>query len=201
MKKLNNKGFTLIELLAVIVILAVVMGIAANSVISSMNKARAGALGDTALVIANGFNQKYTESMVDNSQSDVYGDVLGAGKGYDFSGGTNKVYQIVKNLGNTFNISNDNYVLFDSTTKPAALTVSSDTVVERSIVIFNATTGKFVVCMFAKNTGSNFVAGNSVASDTAFGSLLTKTTDTTYKDMKVKSGSMVACSDGTKTWK
>ena len=44
MKKLNRKGFTLIELLAVIVILAVVMGIAITSVLSSMNSARAGAV-------------------------------------------------------------------------------------------------------------------------------------------------------------
>lgn len=48
MKKLNNKGFTLIELLAVVVILAVVMGIAMTSVLSAMNKSRGGSLEDSA---------------------------------------------------------------------------------------------------------------------------------------------------------
>ena len=39
-KKLNNKGFTLIELLAVIVILAIVMGVAANAILNVMNDSR-----------------------------------------------------------------------------------------------------------------------------------------------------------------
>ena len=60
LKRLNNKGFTLIELLAVVVILAVVMGIAMTSVLSAMNKSRGGSLSDTATVIAQAFNQKYT---------------------------------------------------------------------------------------------------------------------------------------------
>ena len=68
---MNNKGFTLIELLAVVVILAVVMGIAMTTVLSSMNKARAGALSDSATAIAQGFNTKYTYDRLY-----LYGDTL-----------------------------------------------------------------------------------------------------------------------------
>jgi prepilin-type N-terminal cleavage/methylation domain-containing protein len=40
MKRINNKGFTLVELIATIVILAIVMGIGATSIISILNKTR-----------------------------------------------------------------------------------------------------------------------------------------------------------------
>ena len=65
-QKLNNKGFTLIELLAVVVILAVVMGIAMTQVLSAMNKSRAGSLADSALVVANAFNV-YSAILTENN--------------------------------------------------------------------------------------------------------------------------------------
>ena len=52
-KRLDNKGFTLIELLAVIVILAIVMGISANSVLNSINQSRKSSLHSTAQNAAN----------------------------------------------------------------------------------------------------------------------------------------------------
>ena len=55
-RKLNNKGFTLIELLAVVVILAIVMGIAATSVLSSINNSRSSTLLSTAQNDANQLN-------------------------------------------------------------------------------------------------------------------------------------------------
>ena len=55
-RKLNNKGFTLIELLAVVVILAIVMGIAATSVLSSINNSRSSTLLSTAQNAANQLN-------------------------------------------------------------------------------------------------------------------------------------------------
>lgn len=64
MKKLNNKGFTLIELLAVIVILAIVMGIAATSVLSSINYSRKSSLYSTAQNAANTLNTWVAEDMV-----------------------------------------------------------------------------------------------------------------------------------------
>lgn len=66
-KKLDNKGFTLIELLAVIVILAIVMGLAANSVINSINNSRKSTLYSSAQAAANSLNTWVTEDSVASS--------------------------------------------------------------------------------------------------------------------------------------
>lgn len=63
-KKLDNKGFTLIELLAVIVILAIVMGISAQSVLTSINNSRKSSLYSAAQTAANQLNQWVTEDAV-----------------------------------------------------------------------------------------------------------------------------------------
>ena len=64
-KKLNNKGFTLIELLAVVVILAIVMGIAATSVLNSINNSRTSSLYSAAQNAANTLNTWVTEDSVE----------------------------------------------------------------------------------------------------------------------------------------
>lgn len=66
-KRLDNKGFTLIELLAVIVILAIVMGLAANSVINSINNSRKSTLYSSAQAAANSLNTWVTEDSVASS--------------------------------------------------------------------------------------------------------------------------------------
>ncbi len=77
MKKLNNKGFTLIELLAVIVILAVVMGISANAVLTSINNSRKSALYSAAQNAANTLNNWATEdAMTDTDGSRVLGNAF-----------------------------------------------------------------------------------------------------------------------------
>ena len=181
-KKLNNKGFTLIELLAVVVILAVVMGIATNSVLSSMNKSRGGSLSDSAMVIANAFNTKYTESLVDGTPSDVYGDILGSGAGYNFT--DTSFYFLAGALADTFNISADT---FDLT---AAGSLDATTGAKSSFVHFNADNGKFTVCLFAKEGGSYYVASYLEDELTAIGST----------GVSAQAGTMYACSDGTKSW-
>ena len=201
MKKLNKKGFTLIELLAVIVILAVVMGIAANSVLSSMNKSRGGSLADTAQVIANAFYTKYTESLVDGVPSDVYGDVLGSSgstkKGYDFAkqAGGPYAYYISSGLAETFNINTSNYLLKDSVA--AVTTIPSD----GSIVVMDSKSGKFTVCMVANTSGNIFVS--TYASTTAKEGLkyYASNSATTATSMKsTTTSTMWACSNGTKSW-
>lgn len=191
MKKLNNKGFTLIELLAVVVILAVVMGIAMTSVLSAMNKSRGGSLADTASVIAQAFNQKYTESLVDGVPTNVYGDVLTSG--YNFS--TSGIYFIDKSLADTFNISANGYALAD-----AHGAVPADAAVTNSFISYNSSTGKFVACMVANTTGSYFVDSYKVTADTAISAIKTPSTDITFNTIKVASGNMIACSDGSKSW-
>ena len=71
MKRLNNKGFTLIELLAVVVILAIVMGIAGTSVLNSINNSRTSSLYSAAQTAANNLNTWVAEDALvttDNKQ-------------------------------------------------------------------------------------------------------------------------------------
>ena len=77
-KKLDNKGFTLIELLAVIVILAIVMGISANSVLNSINQSRKSSLHSTAQNAANNLNTWISEDMIqtDNSKKKLGDDFI-----------------------------------------------------------------------------------------------------------------------------
>lgn len=171
-KKLNNKGFTLIELLAVVVILAVVMGIAMTSVLSAMNKSRGGSLQDSAMVVANGFLQSYTESLVDGAASNVYGK-------YNFTSTGN--YELDESLAETFNISKDTYLLGTASTT----SIGSAT---KSFVTFNVTTGKFNVCLFAKSTGSYYV--DSYKSKSAIA----------VDGVSIAAGSMYACSNGINSW-
>ena len=195
LRKLNNKGFTLIELLAVVVILAVVMGIAMTSVLSSMNKARGGSLQDSAVTISQAFNQKYTESLVDGVPSNVYGDVLN-NKGYNFQ--STQAYYISSKLANTFNISKSAYQLNagqDATAEGMKLS-SGATDVSDSFVYFNATDAKFVVCMFANKSGSYYV-DNYKKNNTAVSSF--KDIMPTF-NFTAAQGTMFACSDGTKSW-
>lgn len=70
MKKLNNKGFTLVELLAVVVILAIVMGIAASSVLNSINNSRRSTLYSAAQNAANNLNTWVVEDAVISNNSD-----------------------------------------------------------------------------------------------------------------------------------
>ncbi len=181
-KKLNNKGFTLIELLAVVVILAVVMGIAATQVLSAMSKSRAGSLSDSALIIADGFNHKYTESLVDGVPTDVYGDVDGF-DGYDFA--SDATYYLDSKLADEFSISSSAYSLKASAEVPA-------TGIDASFVNFNSKTGKFVVCLVANDTGNIYVAANAKADK--------RKVTINKKEYTFVNKAMFACSDGQKSW-
>lgn len=77
-KRLDNKGFTLIELLAVIVILAIVMGISANSLLNSINSSRKSSLYSTAQNAANNLNTWISEDMIqtDNSKKKLGDDFI-----------------------------------------------------------------------------------------------------------------------------
>ena len=206
-KRLNNKGFTLIELLAVVVILAVVMGIAMTSVLSAMNKSRGGSLEDSALTIAQAFNQKYTESLVSGIPDDVYGKTDGESEpltnGYNFQ--SDAIYYISKYLAPTFNISEDSYAFADSdentnedfvegVTINTPLKAANVGALANSFVTFSAGTGKFIVCMFANVNGSYYVDNYKTTSE--------KLAISTINNIALKAaeGKMYACSDGNKSW-
>ncbi len=203
MKKLNRKGFTLIELLAVIVILAVVMGIAVNSVLSSMNKARGGSVTDTALIIANGFNQAYTESLVNGQANAVYSlyDSQANGvnfPGYDFV--NTGIYYLDKRLASTFNISEGTYVLHEYGDNVTSLGKTTSGVTE-SFVSYNSVTGKFVVCMAVQKTGPNYVNAYALSAATPLSGVANPSTNPDYNTLGLAAQVMMGCSDGTQTWK
>ena len=64
MRKLNRKGFTLVELLAVIVILAIVVGITLVTVLPTIRQARKEAFDVTAETAADYFSKQYELSIV-----------------------------------------------------------------------------------------------------------------------------------------
>ena len=64
MRKLNRKGFTLVELLAVIVILAIVVGIALTTVLPTLKKSRQNAFELTANTAADYLEKQYQLSLI-----------------------------------------------------------------------------------------------------------------------------------------
>ena len=64
MKRLNRKGFTLVELLAVIVILAIVVGITLVTVLPSLKKARQESFELTANTVAEFLEKQYQAQLV-----------------------------------------------------------------------------------------------------------------------------------------
>ena len=140
MKKLNNKGFTLIELLAVIVILAVVMAIAARSVLGVMNDSRKSALLDSASSAASSFSNAYAESIISNKTT-VFGISFA---GTTISPLTSDTITAFSELGITEkDYTSDSFVYFDG--------------------------DKFLVCLVANPSGSYNVA-NAVGGTKTVGS-------------------------------
>ena len=188
-KRLNNKGFTLIELLAVVVILAVVMGIAMTNVLSSMNKARGGSLSDSATSIAQAFNTKYTEALVDGVPDKVFGghasEPLGATGGYSFQ--SSNTYYIDKKLADTFKISTKSYALADNHSQ---VTSNGTNGISNSFVKFDVSTAKFIVCMFADKNGNYYVDNYKTSGISQIGNT----------GVYAAAGEMYACSNGDKSW-
>lgn len=72
MKKLNRKGFTLVELLAVIIILAVVVGITIPAILTTTGNAKKKAAQNAANVAADWFDRQYQSSLIgDTTMSQV----------------------------------------------------------------------------------------------------------------------------------
>lgn len=72
MKKLNRKGFTLVELLAVIIILAIVVGITIPAVLSTVNSSKDKAFQTAAETAADWLDRQYQSYMIgDTSVSAV----------------------------------------------------------------------------------------------------------------------------------
>ena len=93
MKKLNRKGFTLVELLAVIIILAIVVGISIPAITSVINSSKNSALGVATEAAYDYLRDQYDIYNIDStSASSIMSDLITAGS-------TGKRYSDATTLG------------------------------------------------------------------------------------------------------
>ena len=175
-KKLNNKGFTLIELLAVVVILAIVMGIAATNVLNSINNSRRSSLYSLAQNAANTLNTWVTEDMmvtennkkklgdswISNSQTGNW--ICLGSTGATVTGVTgNTNIEKIENGGNQVKLIdalsfNDTDLIIKPDNAFSKQTSSSDP--SCSALRYNKSIGGYELVLVAKNGGKYYVSSD-----------------------------------------
>lgn len=176
-KKLDNKGFTLIELLAVVVILAIVMGIAGTSIINSINNSRKSTLHSAAQTAANNLNiWAMEDSLVVNDSERKLGD--------NFENTT-----LAKNDGVWKCISNDMTINNNVNLLSALGIASADIVISGnepkldggkytitsgddtgtcSAIRYNKNAGAYEVLLVARTNGKYYVSSDGTGKNYAF---------------------------------
>ena len=108
MKKLNRKGFTLVELLAVIVILAIVVGITLVTVLPTLKESRQDAFALTAQTAADYLEKEYQLYVVGQT-SNIPSDIMTAFD--DLTAGTKTSIQFTASTLKAAGLKNGNYVI------------------------------------------------------------------------------------------
>lgn len=186
-KRLNNKGFTLIELLAVVVILAIVMGIAATSILRSINNSRRSTLLSTAQNAANQLNtwaaedalETETATMHIGTNSTFYTTVSASGKTdtwYCLNDSTMKVNNggsevgILTALGLKGAADGSSGDVVTDGTAPSLNGSGTYTVTRKtcSAVRYNTKIGAYEIFLSANNQGKYYVANDGDNKNYAF---------------------------------
>ena len=158
----NKKGFTLVELLAVIVILALIMGIAVVSIGSVLQTSRRRVMYENAQSILNGVKKQLLINTADpkTSGKTYYGfseSILDQGGRESPLGGT-FTYRSIVTTGTTpdKNISKDGpaVIWYINSSTPATCAANVD-----SYMYYDASTGKYSVCLTA-GAGNPYVDCN-----------------------------------------
>ncbi len=175
-KRLDNKGFTLIELLAVIVILAIVMGISANSVLNSINQSRKSSLHSTAQNAANNLNTWISEDMIqtDNANKKLGDTFISDSQDNEwhciaeFTSIVNKGK--AASLMNALSLNTKDLVLTTSGVPvvasgktPTPTVKGIDTGSTCSALRYNSSTGGYEILLVAKNGGKYYVSADKYA--------------------------------------
>ena len=140
MKKLNRKGFTLVELLAVIIILAIVVGVTIPAVLSTITSSRKKSGENAAQIAANWIDEQYVLAGVDASGVDAAFKATGACG--DAAGNC---------VGATKTISSADFIV-------AAGMKTAD--VSSIDVTINGTSGKSCVVVHVKNDGGYYITSD-----------------------------------------
>lgn len=168
-RKLNNKGFTLIELLAVVVILAIVMGLVGVTVLNPINSTRRSSLYSTADNSSRNLNTWVTEDAGEYDSSRM---ILGS----DFMDRTMTGEWICldnnlminnggepKSLMSALGLSSKDIVIGSTFTAEAK--DSDGNVIGNpscSALRYNSTTGGYEFVLVAKADGKYYVAGDKL---------------------------------------
>ena len=165
MKKLNRKGFTLVELLAVIIILAIVVGITIPAVLTTTNKAKEKAFQTAADSAADWFDRQYQVALTGLNGTGIatldsnFSSANGCG-----SNGTNCLYTETTNADGTITKTYGKRIT-ESTVMAAAGLKSAN--VSGMRVIITPSTGRTCVILLAKDGGDYAGAGTDNYTETA----------------------------------
>lgn len=138
MKRLNKKGFTLVELLAVIIILAIVVGITIPAVLTTVDQARKKAGEDAAAIMADWIDKQYGLVTIGFGGADSIFNTVCGNTGTDC---TNKTIK----TGDTG---------FDTFVTTAGLKTSD---VDQVAISINTTSGRSCVGIRATSGGSYYI--------------------------------------------